>query len=206
MEVTETMLRKIVVLLLTVFLMFVTASISTGGDDNSSFIGAERAVMNGTVNPATINSLEEAFKKDSRNANLAALLAGAYGTLAEQNNDRSYAAKAKSFASKAMSLNPNSNAAKIASLGAKAYSSNKADRDAAIAGLQQLASSTEGRNATNIRNFLIGKAHALNGNIAEARKAFSSSNLSIASQAISKLQTVPLQKDLKTVPLQKDLR
>ncbi len=203
MEVIEIMSRKIIVLLLTVFLMFVTASISTGSSKDSKFIALERAVLNGTVNPATINSLEEAFKKDPRNANLAALLAGAYGTLAEQNDDRSYAAKANSFASKAMSLDPNSNAAKIASLGAKAYSSNKADRDAAIAGLQQLGSSLEGRNATNIRNFLIGKAHALNGNSAEARKAFSSSSLAIASQAMKKLQAVPLQRDIQPMPLQK---
>jgi hypothetical protein len=201
MEVTETMLRKIVVLLLTVFLTFVTASISTGSSDDSKFIGVEREVLNGTVNPATINTLEEMFKKDPRNANLAALLAGAYGTLAEQNNDSRYAGKAKSYASKAMSLNPNSKAAQIASLGAKAYSSNKADRDAAIAGLKQLGSSLEGRNATNIRNFLIGKAHALNGNTAEARQAFSASRLSIASQAMRKLSTEPMQKDLKTVPL-----
>ena len=200
------MSRKIIVLLLTVFLMFVTASISTGSSKDSKFIALERAVLNGTVNPATINGLEEALKNDPRNANLAALLAGAYGTLAEQNDDRSYAAKANSFASKAMSIDPNSNAAKIASLGAKAYSSNKADRDAAIAGLQQLGSSLEGRNATNIRNFLIGKAHALNGNTAEAQKALSSSNLAIASQAMKKLQAVPLQRNIQPMPLQRDLQ
>jgi hypothetical protein len=190
MEVTETMLRKIVVLL-TVCFMFAAASIFaadiTKGKD-PKLNAAAQEVINGNANQATINTLEAAFKKDPGNPDLAALLAGAHGILAEQMNDSRHGDQAKAFAAKALSLNPNSNAAKIASLGAQAHSANQADRNAAIVGLQQLGNSAEGIRTTDFRNHLIGKAHALNGNRAEAHKAFSSSKFAIASKAKSQLK------------------
>ena len=190
MEVTKAMSKKAIVLLAVCF-VFVTVSVFAAdvlkGKD-AKVNAAAQEVLNGNVNQATINTLEAALKKDPKNADLAALLAGAYGVMYEQSNDKRQGDKAKSFAAQALKLNPNSNSAKIAALGAKAYSANQAERNEAIAGLQQLGNSTEGGRSTDMRNFLIGKAHANNGNRAEAMKAFSSSKLAIASKAKSGLK------------------
>jgi hypothetical protein len=190
MEVTKAMSRKIIVLL-TVCFIFVTASVFAAdvlkGKD-AKVNAAAQEVLNGTANQATANTLEAALKKDPKNADLAALLAGAYGIMYEQSNNKQQGDKAKSFAAQALKTNPNSNGAKIASLGVKAYSENSAERNEAIAGLQQLANSAEGARSADMRNFLIGKAHAKNGNNAEAEKSFSASKLAIASKAKSALR------------------
>jgi len=183
---------KKIVVLLTICFVFVTGSLFAAevilrGKD-AKLNTAAQEVLNGNANQATINTLEAAFKQDPKNADLAALLAGAHGILAEQMHDKRHGDQARSFAAQALSLNPNSNAAKMASLGAKAYSANPADRNEAITGLQQIAKSTEGSRTTDLRNFLIGKAHALNGNRAQADKAFSASRLGIASKARSQLK------------------
>ncbi len=139
---------------------------------------AIQSVYNGDSNESVIKTLEAAFKNDPQNADLAGMLAGAYGIMADKTGRKGLDQKANEMADKAIKLNPNSIPAKMANLGSGVYNRNKAKRDKAINELERLSAANP--ETARVAKYLIGKGHVLNGNRSKAIENFKASGIPLA--------------------------
>jgi hypothetical protein len=181
--------HKFMFILIALFIVssaYVVMSDQFTKDENLN--AAIQQVINGQSSQATANLLEKALGKDRNNADLAGIVAGAYGIMADEGSNSAYADKAKLFASKAKALNPNSMPAKIASLGVQTYSMNKAERDRAIAGLNRVG--TESPLAAKVAKFLEGKGYLLNGDKTNAVRLFQASGIAVAQSNLAETDAI----------------
>lgn len=137
-------------------------------------------VLNASVDRQDISNLEKGYKGDPDNANMAAVLSGAYGLAAEESGNKKLGEQAEAMAMRAAKLNPDEPAVKVAVAGVQIQSANPAEREQGERVLKAL-----GKQAPKVAHYLLGKKAVLEGDEAEGMKHLKASK-SQAAQGFAK--------------------